>query len=153
MGLPLDAISTTSQKCIACFKVAQHNFPCTSNVGLGTNRHGNMSCFNGGLAPILDGWKPCTLKHEPQHLPPTETCQVSTGDPTRVLMPNSPSPQNISPLKCVKFWELCFSPMCPSSMFPHAIPIHDILDLFQLFNTLSNFHWITLSRQLMKVME
>jgi hypothetical protein len=33
-------------------------------------------------------------------------------------------PEQPKPLKHVMFWELCFGPMCPSSMFLHAIPIH-----------------------------
>jgi hypothetical protein len=40
---------------------------------------------------------------------------------------NSPSLQNMSPLKCVKFWELCFIPMCHlpcSPMWSPSMP-HD----------------------------
>jgi len=32
-------------------------------------------------------------------------------------------PKHIPP-KHVTFWELCFNPIRPSPMFPHAIPIH-----------------------------
>jgi hypothetical protein len=60
---------------------------------------------------------------------------------------------NISPSKHVTFRELCLGPMHPSSMFPHAIPIHDVLDLFQFSHVSSNFCWITLLKQLMKIMQ
>jgi hypothetical protein len=68
-------------------------------------------------------------------------------------------PEQLEPLKNVTFWELCFNPICPFSMFPHVIPIHaqwpihHVLNLFQLSHALSNFCWTTISRQLMKVME
>jgi hypothetical protein len=67
--------------------------------------------------------------------------------------------EELEPSKYVTFQELCFSPIHPFSMFPHAIPIcaqlpiHHALNLFQLSYTSSYFHWIILSRQLMKVME
>jgi hypothetical protein len=63
-----DVISATSAKCIAHFEVAQHEFSHMSNMGLGANRHGNMSCFGGGLTLILVNQKLHATKHEPQNL-------------------------------------------------------------------------------------
>ncbi len=48
---------------------------------------------------------------------------------------------------------MCFGPICPSSMFPCAMLIHDTLDIFQVSHTSFNFSRINISRQLMKVME
>jgi len=65
--------------------------------------------------------------------------------------------KELEPSKHVTFQELCFSPIRPFFMFPHAIPIHaqlpihHALDLFQLSYTSSYIRWIILSRQLMKI--
>jgi hypothetical protein len=61
--------------------------------------------------------------------------------------------RNISPPKHVTFWELGLGPMHLSFMFPHVIPIHDVLDLFQLSHVSFNFCWIILLKKLMKIME
>jgi hypothetical protein len=131
----LDIISMTSRKWVARFEVVRRGFSSTSNSNPRANWHENMSCFDDGQAFISVGWKPCTTKHEPQNLPPIETCQVSTSGLTYVSMPKPP--KHIPIEKCNVSGAM-FQPMCPSSMFPHVIPIHapwpihEVLDLFQL---------------------
>jgi hypothetical protein len=111
------------------FKVAQHNFLCTISASFEANQHGNMSCLNGNSMLVLTDRKLRVTKHKPQnlnfntyHLPKHIKFQGVAQHTFQCL--NNPNPQNISPSKHVTFWELCFGPMCPSSMFPHAIPIH-----------------------------
>ncbi len=146
-------ISATSHKCIACFEVTQCRFPCMGNRGPRANQHGNMLSFGGGPTLVFVSLKLHAIKHEPRNLPPIETCQVLASSPMRVSMLGQPKPSKHISLKHVTFWELCFSPFHPSSMFRHAIPIHNASNLFQLLHFSSNFHKTTLSRQLMKVME
>jgi hypothetical protein len=73
--------------------------------------------------------------------------------PTRISMLGQFEPMKHIPPKHVTFWELCFGPIEPFSMFPQAILIHDTLDLFQFSHISFNFHQTTLLGQLMKVME
>ncbi len=108
------------------------------------NRHINMSCFGDGPAlvstrcPTLvsTSQKLHATKHEPQNLILTETCQVLMGNSMHISMLEQPKPLKHIPPKHETFQELCFDPICPSSMFPHVIPIHapwpihDVLDLF-----------------------
>jgi hypothetical protein len=75
---------------------------------------------------------------------PIETCQVLPGGSAHVSMLRQPEP-----LK----HELCFNPMYSSFMLLHAIPIHNVLDLFQFSHASSNFRHIILLKQLMKVMK
>jgi hypothetical protein len=148
----LNVISTTSPKCVACFEAARCGFPCSRSMGPKANRHENMSCVGGGLAFVSISWKLRAMKDELWNL------NFETYHPLNHLTfrhvawhafrsPGSLNLRNISPLKHVTFWDLCFSPMHPSSMFSHA------LNLFQLSHASSSFHRTTLSWQLMKVME
>ncbi len=131
-----------------------------------------MACsLWGGLMFVSIGQKLCTTKLEPQNLLPTKTCHVSMGNSTYVSMPKQPEPpqhepRNLNlktchvsmgnptyvsmprqpkPPKHVTFQEICFGPMCSSSPFPHAIPIHapwpihETLDLFLLHITIMYF--------------
>ncbi len=125
----LDVISVISHKCIARFKATWHGFPHLGIVGPKTNQHKNMSCFGGSMAFVSIGQKLHVTKHEPRNknlktYHPLKTCPVLTSGPTCVSMFEQPKPPKHIPSKHVMFQELCFGLICPSSMFPHVIPIH-----------------------------
>jgi hypothetical protein len=107
----------TSRKCITHFEAAWHKFPGTGNGGPRANRHRNMSCFGGSPAFVSASQKPRATKREPETYHPSKHVKFRWCGPTCVLMLGQPEP-----LKHVTFWELCFGPNCPSSMFPMRSP-------------------------------
>jgi hypothetical protein len=154
----------TSCKCVVRFEAAQREFPCTSIMGSRVNQHRNMSCFSGGPTLVSTNLKSHTLKHEPRNLNP-ETYHPSKHFKFRRAARHvfqcldNLSPQNISPTKTCKVLRAMFRPHapifhvppCSPHPYPMTHPWH--LNLFKLSHVLFNFHWITLWRQLMKVME
>jgi hypothetical protein len=133
-----NVISATNQKCVAHFEATQHGFPCTNSTSPRANQHGNMLC---NLTTWHSFWPVENRASQNINLK-TWTLKLTTH-------------QNMSSFngwldicfdvraaqapKTHPHWELCFNPMHPSYMFPHAIPIRDILDLFQLSHISSNF--------------
>jgi hypothetical protein len=133
---------------VICFEVTQHEFSRMGNVG--PWQHKNMSCFGGNMTLVLVAWKSHTSKHNPQNLKlktyhPLKHVKFQWATQHVFQWIGSSNPKTYYLLKHVNFQELCFNPMHPSSMFPHAIPIHapwpihDTLDLFQLSHALSSF--------------
>jgi hypothetical protein len=134
----------TSCTCVTRFKVAQHKF---SQVGsVGPKQTNTKTCH-----VLVATW------HQFQSLNHTFwNLKLKTYYPSKYVkfqwvaqhmfwcLDNS-NPKTYCPPKHVNFREVCFDPMHPSSMFPHAIPIHaawpihDNLDFFQLSYTSSNF--------------
>jgi hypothetical protein len=164
LALFLYVISTTSCKCIIRFKAARHGFPCTGNTSLGANWHGNMSWFGGDSMFVSIGQKLHTTKHEPWNLNlktyhPLKQVKFQRAAQHAFWCSNNLTLLNISLLKHVMFQELCFDPMHPSSMFSHVIPIHEVLNLFQLCIITMYFstkfwclHYRSRTRDLLKVL-
>jgi len=116
-----------------------------------------MSCFDGGPPLILVGQKPRAMKHEPRNL------NLETYNPPKHVkfqwvaqctfqFPNSLSLETY-PIKTCNVSRAMFWPHLPIFRVPLVIPIHDTLNIFQFSHTSFNFWWITILRQLMKVME
>jgi len=63
-----------------------------------------------------------SLKPKSGNLPPTKTCQISTGSSTQVLMHGQPKTKTYHPLKHVKFGSYVLMPCahvaCPSMQNP-----------------------------------
>jgi hypothetical protein len=78
------------------------------------------------------------MKHEPQNLPRTETYHVSAGGLARVFMLEQPEPLKHIPIETCNVLKVVFQPHAPIFHVPHAIPIHEVLHLFQLSHNLSN---------------
>jgi hypothetical protein len=112
---------------IICFEAAWCGFPHMGITSPQANQHGNISCFSGSLMLILPNQKSHVLKHDPWNLKletycPSKHVKFRLAAQHTFQCSGSPSLKRYRPPKHVKFRELCFCPMCPSSMFPHAIP-------------------------------
>ncbi len=143
-GLIPKVISVTSCKCVAHFKAAQHGFPRAARpweqIDIETC-HVLVVAWR-RFRPVRNRM-PWNMSSETYH--PPKLIKFQRAASHTFQCPGSPNPPNISPSKHITFQELCFSPTCPSSMFPHVIPIgapwpiHDVLDLFNFTLSLCIF--------------